>query len=147
MLTTVASFTEPWEAHLFRLRLEAEGIPATVAHEHHVWAMWPYALALGGVKVQVPQSELANAMAVEERCRAGDYRAELETELGPFDAATCPQCGSAHVTSRRPILPIVLLIASYLCATVIFPLRASAHRCMDCGWKWRDGPESQPRAG
>jgi predicted RNA-binding Zn-ribbon protein involved in translation (DUF1610 family) len=140
MLTTVASFTEPWEAHLFRLRLEAEGIPATVAHEHHVWAMWPYGLALGGVKVQVPQSESANARAVEQRCRAGAYQAELETEQGPFDVASCPQCGSARVTSRRPILPIILLIAACLYAEVIFPLRASAHRCTDCGWKWRDRP-------
>ena len=46
------------EAHIFRLRLEAEGIFAVVAHEHHVWANWPYAMALGGVKVQVPPSEL-----------------------------------------------------------------------------------------
>ena len=36
MLTTVAAFREPSEAHMFCARLEAEGIPAFVAHERHV---------------------------------------------------------------------------------------------------------------
>jgi hypothetical protein len=144
MLVTVASFTEPWEAPLFRLRLEAEGIPATVAHEHHIWAMWPYGLALGGVKVQVPAAEEDKARAVEARCRAGDYQAELETEMGPLDAAQCPRCGSAHIADSRPVPMMMMLIAAWLCADVVFPVRASRHRCEDCGSTWKDRSEPRP---
>ena len=138
MLVTVASFTEPWEAHLFRLRLESEGIPAVVAHEQHVWAMWPYAMALGGAKVQVPPDEAEKAREVERRCRAGNYRAELEVEMGPLDGVQCPDCGSARFASRQPLNQLFLLFASYLCVTVIFPIRASVHRCRSCGTRWDD---------
>ena len=40
MLTTVAAFREPWEAHMFCSRLEAEGVPAFIAHEYHIWNAW-----------------------------------------------------------------------------------------------------------
>ena len=50
---TIASFTSPLEAHMARGRLEAEGIPAFIAHENHIWAEWFLSNALGGVKVQV----------------------------------------------------------------------------------------------
>jgi hypothetical protein len=59
MLTTVATFAYPWQAHLLRLRLEADGIPAFVAHEHQ-----PYATALGGIEVQVPEEFLDDAEAI-----------------------------------------------------------------------------------
>ena len=138
MLVTVATFTEPWEAHLFRLRLNAEGIFATVAHEHHVWANWPYAMALGGVKVQVPQSETERALAVERRCRAGDYRAELEAEFGQLDSSRCPHCGAPEVASRRSLPQLAALIASAVLAGLIFPLRSTVHRCGSCRAKWHD---------
>lgn len=139
MLVTVATFTEPWEAHLFRLRLEAEDVPAVVAHEHHVWANWPYAMALGGVKVQVPRSALERALAVERRCRAGDYRSELETAFGPLDGDGCPRCGAAQIKSRRSMPQLALLLASAFLAGLIFPLRSSVHRCGSCRAKWHDG--------
>jgi hypothetical protein len=91
MLSTIAIFTEPWQAHLFRLRLEADGIFATVAHEHHVTLNWPWALALGGAKVQVRHADRDRALAVETRARAGEFVAELEAELGPLDDRHCPR--------------------------------------------------------
>jgi hypothetical protein len=138
-LVTIASFTEPWEAHIFRLRLQAEGVPAFVAHEHHVWQNWPYALALGGVKVQVPRSATEKASDVERRCRAGQYRAELAAELGDLDDARCPDCGSNRIESRRFWFAILLLLLSYAIAQVIFPLGRRVHRCAACGTGWREG--------
>jgi len=138
VLATVATFTEPWEAHLFRLRLQAEGIPAVLANEHHVWAMWPYALALGGVRVMVPRDMVEEARQIESSCRSGEYRAVLASELGDLDDAECPRCGSAQFTRRRPVVLLVLLFASYFCVEMIFPVRASAHRCGSCGTRWND---------
>lgn len=39
---TVDSYTSPIDAYLAKGRLEAEGIPAFVAHDNHVWANWMY---------------------------------------------------------------------------------------------------------
>jgi hypothetical protein len=138
VLATVATFAEAWEAHLFRLRLEAEGIPASVAHEHHIWVNWPYSLALGGVKVQVPRSEWENAVAVERRCRAGEYRAELAAEFGETDGAHCSNCGLIDVSSRCSLPRLALLIALYFLAGAIFPLRSSVHQRRSCGTSWQD---------
>jgi hypothetical protein len=48
---TVATFSKPEEAHLFRTRLEAAGIPAYVQDEHLIQMDWLYSNAIGGVRV------------------------------------------------------------------------------------------------
>ena len=136
MLATIASFREPWEAHIFRLRLEAEGILAMVAHEHHVGVIWPYSTALGGVKVQVPAIASEAAHAVWSRCLAGDYEAGLEQEFGRLDVARCPVCGSTRFRRRPPMAMIALLLALFFWCDIIFPPRHSVYRCSDCGVHW-----------
>jgi hypothetical protein len=138
VLMTVASFTEPWEAHLLRLRLQAEGICAVVAHEHLVWTIWPWALAVGGVQVLVLAEAWAQARAIATRCRAGGYSAELEQLFGPLDDDRCPRCGSTNFKSRRSLPMLMILLVGYFFAGAIFPLRASVHRCTACATKWRD---------
>src|SRR5215471_4944565 len=66
MLVTVDSFREPWEAHLFKMRLEAEDIPAFVRLEYHIWMFWPYSTALGGARVQVPVHLQETACEIRE---------------------------------------------------------------------------------
>jgi len=53
MLTTIASYSFPYEAHIARAKLESEGIPAFVADEHTISMQWLYSNALGGVRLQV----------------------------------------------------------------------------------------------
>lgn len=110
LLETVASFRDPWEAHLLRLRLEAEGIPASVAFQYHVGNNWWYSTALGGAKVQVPRSWLREARAVELSSRTGVFEDELRTEFGEIDDVRCPRCGSERFQKRRPIASIVLAL-------------------------------------
>jgi len=142
MLVTVANFTEPAEAHFFRLRLQAEGIPAVVAHENHVWASWPHATALGGVKVQVLEAMREEARAVEDRVRAGEYRAELAAHFGGLEEPRCPRCGAGDPRRRRSLPRVAVLLALFAVGGAIFPLRASLCRCTACGATWRDGDGS-----
>ncbi len=51
----------PADAHLVRSRLEAAGFHAMVADELAALSMDGYALAAGGIRVQVPESEYAAA--------------------------------------------------------------------------------------
>ena len=82
MLTTVAVFGTPWEAQLLRLRLEAEDVPAFVQYENHVGMNWLAALALGGVRLQVLDEHVAEALSIKQRCRAGEFQAELLEMFG-----------------------------------------------------------------
>jgi hypothetical protein len=136
--TTVASFAEPWKAHILRGRLEAEGIFALIVDEGQVGLNWPWAWALGGVKVQVLGDDRDGALEIVRRGLAGDYRHELEAVFGPIDAPSCPQCRADLFTSRRPISMRALLVVMYLYFGVIFPVTASIHRCGACGNTWRD---------
>ena len=138
MLTTVASFAEPWNAHILRGRLEAEGIFVLIVDELQVGLNWPWALALGGVKVQVPDEQWQSAIEIARLCLAGDFRRELEPVFGPLDGPQCPHCRSDRFTSRRPIPRLVLLAILYWVFEVIFPVSASRHRCRACGTAWRD---------
>jgi hypothetical protein len=50
MIVTVCTHTAI-EAYIVRGRLLAEGIPALVAFDQHVWANWSIPVALRGVRV------------------------------------------------------------------------------------------------
>lgn len=60
-LVTVSSAFNPADAQLKRSRLEAAGFHAVVSHELSALSMDGYALAAGGILVQVPEEEAADA--------------------------------------------------------------------------------------
>jgi Putative prokaryotic signal transducing protein len=60
-LVTVFSAFNPADAQLVRSRLEAAGFHAAVMHELSALSMDGYAMAAGGILVQVPDEEAADA--------------------------------------------------------------------------------------
>jgi hypothetical protein len=62
-LVTISTAFNPADAQLSRSRLEAAGFHAVVAHELSALSMDGYSLAAGGIRVQVPESEAAEARA------------------------------------------------------------------------------------
>ena len=58
---TVYRAFNPADAHLVRSRLEAAGFHAFVTNELSALSMDGYALAAGGILVQVPEQEAAEA--------------------------------------------------------------------------------------
>ncbi len=138
MLTTVARFRDPWEAHMLRGRLEAEGIPATLEQEYLVSSYWPLSTAFGGVKVMVPRARVQDAHAIEQECVRGEYKALLRDELGDLDDVQCPQCGSAHFSKRRT-LPQILLSVILVTFAVMTPPWTWICTCKNCGTVFRTG--------
>ncbi len=63
-MQTVASFTEPVEAHLLRTRLESAGIEAYIRDENLVSLVWLHPGVGGGVKVDVADEDFERALAV-----------------------------------------------------------------------------------
>ncbi len=60
-LITVHTAFNPASAQLARSRLEAAGFHAEVAHELAALSLDGYAMAAGGIRVQVPENEAADA--------------------------------------------------------------------------------------
>lgn len=134
---TIASFTSPWDAHIAKGRLEVEGIPVFIAHEHHVWAGWIYSQALGGVKLQVPMSRMAEAERIVAEHLAGAFEQYLPDEPAPETTNACPRCGSARVRNRIPWPILLALILSLGILSIIWPPRREDHACADCGFEWQ----------
>jgi acylphosphatase len=58
---TVATAFNPADAHLVCSRLQAAGFHAEVTQEGAALSLDGYAMAAGGIRVQVPESEAADA--------------------------------------------------------------------------------------
>ena len=63
-LVTVFKAFNPMDAELVRSRLDAAELHATVTHELSALSLDGYALAAGGILVQVPSEEAEDARAL-----------------------------------------------------------------------------------
>lgn len=135
MLTTVGRYFDPWEAHILRARLEAEGIPARVTGDQHIIANWPISVAFGGAALQVPGAYLEQAQEILVAYHAGTLEKDLVAEH-PEAEDCCPACGAAKVTGSIPLRQRALAVATFFLASAPFPTRASRMRCQACGHSW-----------
>lgn len=73
-LTTVAVFDDLPNAHIALGRLDADGVDAYLQDANFVQTDWLYAIALGGIKVQVEKKDVERAREI----LATDYSADIE---------------------------------------------------------------------
>jgi hypothetical protein len=127
VIETVASFQDPVEAQIVRALLESAGIDAIVADLNLVTLDWPMAQALGGVKLQVPQADVAEAKRLIAAYRAG----ELAHDDGePPDR--CGLCGSTDLDSFVPVSQQALALAVFAISAA--PISTRTQRvCTMCG--------------
>ena len=129
-MQTVASFTEPYLAHIVRGKLTSEGIPAVVTDEYLVQANWTLSNAIGGVKVLVPDDEIEHARTV--LAREQNAHDTTPTDAQPGDV--CPECGSGDITPNR--YSLWSLIPSILLRLPIF-FRKNKWACRTCKATWK----------
>ena len=77
-LKTVYRTFSAGDAHLVCSRLEAANLQASVAHELSALSIDGYALAAGGIKVQVPEEQAEDAIEIIHDRDGGD-EAEVES--------------------------------------------------------------------
>ncbi|MCE7984680.1 MAG: DUF2007 domain-containing protein [Caldilinea sp. CFX5] len=63
-LVVIATYDHPEQAHIYRARLEAEGIPAFLFDEYMMTNNRLMTSALGGVRLAVPESAAEDALAI-----------------------------------------------------------------------------------
>ena len=66
MLITIASFDHTLDANLAKTRLEAEGIDCVLTDEHITSMNWFWVPAIGGVRLQVRESDAGRALEILE---------------------------------------------------------------------------------
>lgn len=135
-LITVATFSQPTEAHILKGRLEAEGIPCFLGDEHIIAAQPLYSVAVGGVKLQVTEGDEEEARVMIARIQAGmsEYILDDNIELAPAGyayghLAQCPICESEQVTEKGFFGPVF---------GISLPFVSRKFSCHDCGYTWKE---------
>ncbi|HSI61706.1 MAG TPA: DUF2007 domain-containing protein [Candidatus Saccharimonadia bacterium] len=126
---TIATFAKPEEAHLGRLRLERDGIPAYVADEHVLQLDWKLTNALGGVRLMVAEDDVEEALGI--------LKAEpVCTEADAINSVTCPRCENQqpefYLRPRR-----MMMLSLFFPLPWLFFTRWHRWKCQECDHTWR----------
>lgn len=132
-LVTVATFSQAIEAHLIKSKLEWENIECTLADENIVNINWLYSNAVGGVKLQVKESDVKKALDI-----IGKKQTISDVIQQSGNGFQCPKCNSSNVQyekfSRR------LVFISWLLLGVPFPFLKRKYKCVECNYEWKMKP-------
>lgn len=133
VLVTVATFPEAIEAHIYRNRLENEGIPCAIADENVVSNQPWHSIAYGGVKLRVRAQDQEKALAIINEIRSGAAETATE-EDDALSAPACPVCESKRI-KQKATTGTWSFIKSVL---FLFPLQTKKKLvCLNCGYHWR----------
>ena len=131
-LVTIAVYSHPYEADLAKARVEAEGIPAFVADEFMVNLNWLYSNAIGGIRLQVPESdvELAREVLFTNSEDLPDISPNEEPD------SICPKCGS---TANEYVDPDAKRLTYLFWLIVTFPIFRTPRKlkCSKCNFIWK----------
>ena len=142
-MITVATFSKPEDAHLLRLRLGAGGVDAYVQDENMVQMNWLYSNAIGGVRLQIDETDLEAAREIVAAPPVGKGELSEVGELSEAELTVCPGCSSTGTApDERPRrFAFLSMMFSMLMFGVAFPFAFLRRRwkCADCGCTWRVG--------
>jgi hypothetical protein len=143
---TVRTFWEPLGAHLAQAQLEHAQIDSVLLDLNLVATDWLMANAVGGIKLQVRASDLAEADRVLLPEIVPTVAASETAETVTATTTCCPRCSSDEIYQeslwRRPavILLIGASVASLgLLLMIVLPWILALPRnwhCLRCGHEW-----------
>ena len=107
--TTVARCASMVEADARRLRLEEEGIPTFLEGER-MGNLWLYQTATGGVKLQVPESLVADARVVLDQ----KWSPLIDDEEDPWDDLDPVPEPASHRRQIMKVLIVLFLLTPFL---------------------------------
>ena len=134
---TIASFSQPVQAHLARTQLESEGITCIFGDEHLVHVDWLLSNAVGGVKLRVHLSDAERAREVlRPKPHLVDTAEPGTSDDSGDDDLICPRCRSYDVYFHRFDKRIAGVF--WLAFGFIVPWLAKKWECKQCGYSWRE---------
>jgi hypothetical protein len=133
-LVTVRSYRDLAAAYAARSLLESAGIQAWIADENLVRMHWFYSNLVGGLRLQVAESDEAASCEILEQTVPSTIAYGAEEE---YVQPTCPKCGSAEITFGGGTERGRSLVALYVLAIPVPPGETAWH-CDACGAAWLD---------
>jgi len=138
-LVTVARFWDGPEMYAAIAALRAAGFHPCVGEFNHAMVNPLLFVALGGVRISLPEQEAESAAELIRRCREGDGangHADDIHRADRGDGVLCPRCGSGTYF-RLKSWPFA--VALFLAWGFYAPLTTGRLLCRMCGHKWRAG--------
>lgn len=140
----VAEFVYPHEAHIAKGILESEGIESFLKDELTVQVNNFYSNAIGGVKLQVMETDRDNALRILKE--SGIIEDPSDKDKSPENLFTysrefsrkCPYCHSTEI--RRKRMPGYMILFSILLLGFPFPFLKKRYFCFDCSKEWKVFP-------
>ena len=159
-LVTISKFVSLGEAKLAQGKLVSAGISAFVCDENMHAMNWHMGMALGGIRLQVPDSQVVRALEVlddfePEQSEAVPVEDEDDEEME--EVACCPECESLEireVTSTNPQTGApatgalktpdprqIALWSSAIPMPEALNQVSRRWKCLMCGYQWREAEE------
>ena len=141
-LITIAKFLSLGEAKLAQGKLVSAGISVFVCDENMHAMNWHMGMALGGIRLQVPDSQVVRALEVLD-----DFEPETPVALEDDDdemeeVACCPECESLEIREVVSSPPRQITLWSAAIPFPEPPIQTSRRwRCLMCGYQWREADE------
>ena len=146
-LVTISKFLSLGEAKLAQGKLVSAGISAFVCDENMHAMNWHIGMALGGIRLQVPDSQVVRALEVlddfepeGDPLEFGDHEDEGDEEME--EVACCPECESLEIREMPTTTPRQITLWSAAIPFPEPPTQVERHwKCLMCGYQWREADE------
>ena len=128
-LITIKTFQNSVDAHIFKAKLESEGIRCYLFDENTVSVNPLYNITVGGIKLNINEKDLEKAKEVYAELNSTPYTDEQD------EIIHCPKCNSSNIYSGfhsyKGIKGFFSVIITVLFA--VFPLYSrKIYKCKDC---------------
>lgn len=133
-LTTIRVFDNAPECHVYRMKLENEGIECFLFDEEMVTINPLINLALGGVKLKVKSTDLVQANEILSELEEKPITDEKNESI------KCPNCSSTNLISDFKSIKGLKGIISTIISFVLFvyPLYYKyVFKCIDCNTEFK----------
>ena len=117
------------EAYCLKGRLESEHIPVFLFDTNHIQIYWSLGLALGGIRIVIPEEYLDDALHIMELYHSNQL--SLET-----DAVCCEKCGCCDVITSEFWNRLGFILFAGL-GLIFFFQKDAVYHCSSCKHKWR----------
>jgi len=129
-LTTIRTFDNAPEAHVFRIKLENSGINSYIFDEETITLDPLMTVALGGIKLKVDKTDFDKALNIISEIENSPLTNEKNEIL------KCPKCDSSELytgfKSMKGTKGIISTLISFL--FWVYPLSVkNVYKCKNCG--------------
>jgi hypothetical protein len=138
-LITIAKFHNIGEAKLAQGKLTSAGIAAQLRDENMI--NLHMAIALGGIRLQVPDSQVVRALEVLDDYVPEGSETDEDSEIDSI--ACCPECESLEIREIGAEGPRQIALWSAAIPVPEFQQGELLHRwkCLACGYQWEAAEE------